>query len=95
MSEQQKTAIVWTRPGCSVCYHVVDRLTRQGVAVEERKVDNFTWKWADFKAASPNWSNFPLIQLPDGTQLTNVKGVDEWIGKDPDQKIAFHPSAIG
>lgn len=93
--EQQKKAIVWTRPGCSLCYHVVDRLTRQGVEVEERKIDAFHWTFEQFKQASPSWSNLPTIQLPDGSLLKNVKEVDAWLGKDPEQKITFHPSAVG
>ncbi len=78
----QKSCIVWTRPLCSLCMKVVKILKDKNVQVEERPVDGALWKWEQFKAASPNWSNLPTIQLADGTLLKNIKEVEEWIGRD-------------
>jgi hypothetical protein len=61
---------------------VLKHLQSKQVNVDERQVDNAVWTWAQFKAASPNWSNLPLIQLPDGTQIKNIKELESWIGKD-------------
>ena len=80
--EQQRSCIIWTRPLDSLCMKVVKHLHSKEIQVEERQVDNAVWTWAQFKAASPEWSNLPLIQLPDGTQIKNIKDLEAWIGKD-------------
>jgi hypothetical protein len=80
--EEKKSCIIWTRPLDSLCMKVIKHLQSAGVEIEERPVDNALWSWAQFKAASPDWSNLPLIQKPDGTQIKNIKELEAWIGKD-------------
>lgn len=80
--EEQKSCVIWTRPLDSLSMKVIKHLQSKGVEVEERQVDNAQWTWNQFKAASPNWSNLPLIQRPDGTQIKNIKELEAWVGKD-------------
>lgn len=76
-----KTATVWTQPGCSLCFKVMKLLEELEVTVEERKVDGAHWTWAQFKEASPNWSNLPWIQLPDGRDVKTYNEFTEIFGK--------------
>lgn len=78
---EKKSCIIWTRPLCSLCMRVVKMLKELDVEVDERPVDNAIWTWEQFKAASPNWSNLPTIQLPDGRILKNQKEVEAEFGK--------------
>ena len=88
---EKKSCIIWTRPLCSLSMRVVKMLKELDVEVDERPVDNANWTWEQFKAASPNWSNLPAIQMPDGRLLKNQKEVEAEFGKpksiyDPEVK---------
>jgi hypothetical protein len=79
LNTQPKQCVVWTRVHCTLSKWVIHRLQNQAVQFEERCVDGGAWKWEQFRAASPNWSQLPVIQLPDGTMIKNVAEMDEWL----------------
>jgi hypothetical protein len=77
--------VLWSRPlpQCNFSNYLLKRLKDAGVQVDLRIVDNFTWKWRDFEAASPDWSILPVIYRSDGVRVNNYKELEEWIGRDP------------
>ena len=78
---EQKRCVIWTRPLCTLCMRIVKILKEQNIEFEERVVDNANWTWDQFKAANPDWSNLPTIQLPDGRALKSWKELEAWAGK--------------
>jgi len=81
--------ILWSRPlpQCNMSNHLMKRLKDAGVQVDLRVVDNFTWKWNDFKAAVPDWSILPCIIRADGVRVATNKELIDWIGPDPAHAI--------
>lgn len=80
------TCVLWARPlaQCNMSKHLNKRLTEAGITVDLRVVDNFKWKWADFKAAVPDWSILPCIVRGDGQRISNNADLVDWIGQDPE-----------
>jgi hypothetical protein len=64
--------------------HLNKRLTEAGITVDLRVVDNFKWKWEDFKGAVPDWSILPCIIRGDGHRVSNNADLIAWIGPDPE-----------
>jgi glutathione S-transferase len=80
MSDKRKV-IVWLQPESSMSRRVVKLMEEYGCEVEERPVNGAHWTWAQFKEASPDWSNLPAIQLDDGRILKTIKDVEAEFGK--------------
>lgn len=81
-----QNCVLWARPlaQCNMSKYLNKRLTEAGITVDLRVVDNFKWKWDDFKSAVPDWSILPCIIRGDGQRVSNNADLVAWIGPDPE-----------